>query len=93
VHREYNAAPRRQRIAADHAAVGDDTDAANGKASAQPLDHRQQSGDVGCVAGPHLRAHRLPLTIQYHCKDHLPQIRTMILAVAVAAEGLPMFPV
>ena len=42
----------------DHAAVGHDAHPPNAEALAQPVDHRQQHGDAGRVAGPHLRANR-----------------------------------
>src|SRR5499427_10522905 len=42
-----------------------------------------------CVARPHLRAHRMTITIDQHRQNHLSQIRSMILAISVAAERLP----
>src|SRR5512132_380967 len=43
---------------------------------------------LGGVARPHLRAHWPPIAIEQHGEDHLPQVRTMILAVAVLAQRL-----
>src|SRR5262252_2207150 len=42
-----------------------------------------------CVARPHLRAHRMTITIDQHRQNHLSQIRSMILAISVASERLP----
>jgi hypothetical protein len=58
-------------LGADHASVGDDADAADREAFAQPVDHRHQSGDIGGVARPHLRAYRTPVAVDQHCEDHL----------------------
>ena len=70
-------------LGTDHAAVGDHAHARNVEASAQPVDHGDQRRHVGGVAGPHLRAHWPPGAVDQDGKDHLPQIRTMILAIAV----------
>ena len=37
---------------ADHTAVGDNADAADAKTRAQPVDHRQQGGDISGIARP-----------------------------------------
>ena len=76
-------------LGADHAAVGDHTHARDVKAPAQPIDHRDQRCHVGGIARPHLRADRPPVTIDQDREDHLPQIRPMVLAVAVLAQRLP----
>src|SRR5688572_19229848 len=75
-------------LGSDHAAVGDHTDPADREAPAQPVDHRDQRGDVGDIARPDLGAHRPPVAIDQDRQDHLAEVRAMILAVAVAAEGL-----
>ena len=75
-------------LGTDHAAVGDYAHPRDGEASAEPVDHRDQCRHVGGVARPHLRAHRPPIAIEQHGEDHLPQVRTMILAVAVLAQRL-----
>ena len=80
---------RRHRLGADHAAVGDHADPADREAPAQPVDHRDQRGDVGDIARPHLGAHRPRVAIDQDRQDHLGEVRAMVLAVAVAAEGLP----
>ena len=43
-------------LGADHAAVGNNADAADAKTRAQPVDDRQQRGHVGGIAGPQLGA-------------------------------------
>jgi hypothetical protein len=58
------------------------------EAPAQPVDHRDQRRPVGGVAGPHLRAHRPPVAVDQDREDHLPQVGTVILAVAVLAQRL-----
>src|SRR4051794_24746868 len=73
----------------DHAAVGDDADAADAEASSQAVDHRQQHADIGGVAGPHLRADRSPLGVHHQAEDHLHQIRAVVLGIAALAERLP----
>ena len=75
-------------LGTDHAAVGDHAHARDVEAPAQPVDHRDQRRHVGGVARPHLRAHRPPVAVDQDREDHLPQIRTMILAVAVLAQRL-----
>ena len=71
----------------DHAAVGNDADAADGEALAQSVDHRQQEGDVGGVAGEHLGADRPARAIDHHRQQHLLQVRPVVLGVAMGAEG------
>jgi hypothetical protein len=58
-------------LGADHAAVGDDADAADREPPLQPIDHRKQACDIGGVARPHLRAHRTPVAVDQHSQDHL----------------------
>jgi hypothetical protein len=62
--------------------------AADREAFAQPVDHRHQSGDIGGVARPHLRAYRTPVAIDQHREDHLPQVRPMVFAIAVLTDAL-----
>jgi len=76
-------------LGADHAAIGDDADAADGESPAQAVDHRQQGRDVGGIAGPHLRANGTPIAVDQHGKDHLFQVGAMVLGVAAPAERLP----
>ena len=75
-------------LGADHAAVGDDADAVDRKALAQPVDHRDQAADVGGVARPHLRAHRSAVAIQQHGQDHLVEVGPMVLGEAAPPERL-----
>ena len=75
-------------LGADHAAIGDHAHARDVEAPAQPVDHRDQRRHVGGVAGPHLRAHRPAIAIDQDSEDHLPQVGTVILAVAVLAQRL-----
>ena len=77
------------RLSADHAAIRDNADATDGEPLAQPVDHRNETAHVGGVAGPHLRADRTPVAVEQDGKDHLVQIRPMILGEAVPAERLP----
>jgi hypothetical protein len=58
------------------------------EALAQPVDHRDQRRHIGAVPRPHLRAYRPPVAVNEHRKDHLPQIPSVILAVAVVAQRL-----
>ncbi len=75
-------------LGADHAAVGDHAYPRDVEAAPQPVDHRDQRRHVGGVARPHLRADRPPVAVDQHCEDHLPQVRTIVFAVAVPAQGL-----
>ena len=47
----------------------------NGEAPAQPLNHRDDCGDLGGVARPHFRAHRPTVAVDHHRQDHLPKVR------------------
>jgi hypothetical protein len=76
------------RFGADHAAIGDDTDATNGKAFAQPVDYRNEAARVGGVARPHLRADRPTVAVEQHGEDHLIEIRPMVLGEAALSKGL-----
>jgi hypothetical protein len=76
-------------LGADHPAVGDHTHARDVETPAQPVDHRDQRRHVGSIARPHLRADWPPIAVNEHRKDHLPQIRSMVLAVAVLPQRLP----
>src|ERR1700729_1256789 len=70
----------------DHAAIGNDTETLDGEAVAQPLDDGDQRGDVGGIAGPHLRADRPSLLIDDDADDHLVQMRPIILGVTAFTE-------
>ena len=48
-----------------------------------------QRRHVGGIARPHLRAHRMSVAVRLHGENHLPQVRAMVLAVAVLAQRLP----
>src|SRR6516164_11274385 len=76
------------RLPADHAPVGHDADLADGEPLAQAIDHRDQRAHVGGVARPELAADRPSLAVEHHPDDHLLEIRSVILAVAVSADGL-----
>ena len=76
-------------VSADHAAVGDHAHARDVEAPPQPVDHRDHGRHVGSIARPHLRAHRSPVAVEQHGEDHLPQVRAVVLAVAVLAQRLP----
>jgi hypothetical protein len=53
----------RNALGADHAAVGDDADAADAKTSAQSVDDRQQGGDIGGVAGCLARPPQIEISV------------------------------
>src|ERR1700730_6366947 len=75
-------------LGADHAAVGDDADAADAKTSAQPVDDRQQGGDIGGVAGPQLAAQRPTVLIHDQPDDHLMEIRAVVFRMAATTKLL-----
>ena len=75
-------------LGADHAAVGDDADAADAKTSAQPVDDRQQGGDIGGVAGPQLAAQRSAVLIHDQPDDHLMEIRAVVFRMAATTKRL-----
>ncbi|HEY7242835.1 MAG TPA: hypothetical protein VH678_03015 [Xanthobacteraceae bacterium] len=79
-------------VGADRAAVGNHAHARNIEAPAQPVDHRDQHRHVGGVARPHLRADRPAVAVDEHSKNHLPQIRATILAVAMLPQRLTAGP-
>jgi hypothetical protein len=58
----------------------------------QPVDHRDHGRHVGGIARPHLRAHWPPVAVEQHGEDHLPQVRAVIVAVAVLAQRLAPAP-
>ena len=58
--------------------VGDHAHARDVEAPEQPVDHRNEGADVGGVARPDFNRDRRRRSI----KDHLPQVRAMVLAVA-----------
>ena len=45
-----------------------------------------RAGDIGGVAGPHLRAHRASVAVDQNGEDHLTQVGPMVLAVAVLSD-------
>ena len=51
--------------------IGDDADPVGGEADAQVVDHRNQVGAMGGVAGPHLRADRSSFLVDDDADDHL----------------------
>src|ERR1700732_1378963 len=75
-------------LGADHAAVGDDADAADAKTSAQPVDDRQQGGDIGGGGGPQLAAQRLAVLIHDQPDDHLMEIRAVVFRMAATTKLL-----
>jgi hypothetical protein len=58
-------------LGADHAAIGYNADAADGKTRAQPVDDRQLGGHVGSIAGPQLGAQRPSVLIHDQPDNHL----------------------
>src|SRR5262249_27241857 len=83
---------RGNRLGADGAAIRNDAHPANRKPLVQPIDHRHQRGDVGGIAGPHLGTNRSSVTVNQHREDHLPQIRSVILAISMPTERLSPLP-
>jgi hypothetical protein len=73
-------------LGTDHAAVGDDADAADAKPRPQPVDHRQEGGDIGGITGPQLAAQRPAVLIHDQPDDHLVEIRAVVLRVAAPAK-------
>ena len=73
---------------ADHAAVGDNADAADAKPRAQPVDNRQQRGHVSGIAGPQLGAQRPSVLVHDQPNNHLMEIRAVVFRVAAPAELL-----
>ena len=78
----------RDRLGADHAAVGDDADPVDRKAFAQPVDRGDQAGHVGGVSGPHFRAYRPAVAVEQHRQDHRVEVRPMVLGEAAPPERL-----
>ena len=76
----------------DHAAIGHHADPADSEALTQPVDHRDERGDVGGVARPHLRTYRSAVLVHDDADDHLLLMRPVILRMAALAERLPALP-
>src|SRR5271165_2837490 len=76
------------RLGADHAAIGDNANPANGKALAQPVDHRDQTAGIRGVPGPHLGADRPAVAIEQHRQNHLVEIGPMVLGEAATPQRL-----
>ena len=68
------------------AAVGNHTGAMDAEAAAQALDHRQQRGDVGGVAGPEEGGDGPIILIQHDAQHDLMQLWSEILRVAPSAQ-------
>src|SRR5512139_550717 len=75
-------------LRADHAAVCNDTEPANVEPIPNPLDDGNQRDDIRRIARPHLTAHGLAMVINDSANDHLVQIGTTVLTVALFSEGL-----
>ena len=76
------------RLVTDHAAIGDHAHPREAEALAQTVDDRQQRLHVGGVAGPGLGTDRPAVVVDDDPDDHLAQVRTMVLRLAMPAEGL-----
>ena len=83
-----NALDRRDHLLRDHSGVGDQTHPTHPEATLQALSHLVERGDVGGVARPHLAAHRDTVPVNHHPQHHLFAIATVVLALAVLAEGV-----
>ena len=75
-------------LGADHAAIGDDADALNGKALAQPIDHRNEAADIGRVPWPHFCANWSTVAIEQHGENHLIEVRPMVFGEAALSQRL-----
>ena len=75
-------------LGADHAAIGDDADALNGKALAQPIDHRNEAADIGRVPWPHFCANWSTVAIEQHGQNHLIEVRPMVFGEAALSQRL-----
>jgi hypothetical protein len=73
-------------LGTDHAAVGDDADAADAKPRPQPVDDREEGGDIGGITGPQLAAQRPAVLIHDQPDDHLVEIRAVVLRVTAPAK-------
>ena len=73
-------------VGTDHATIGHDADVADGEATAQAVDHRNEGRHIGGVAGPHLRADRPAVLVDDDADDHLVQGRPVVLGMAALAE-------
>jgi len=78
-------------LGADHAAIGNDADAIEQEAFPQPGDHRNQRGDVGGIARPHLAANRPAVLVDDDADHHLMQIGPRVFGMTVVAERLAAF--
>src|ERR1700716_1697626 len=58
------------------------------KRSAQPVDDRQQGGDIGGVAGPQLAAQRPAVLIHDQPDDDLMEIRAVVFRMAATTKLL-----
>jgi hypothetical protein len=77
----------RDGLSADHAAIGDDTDLVDTKTLPEPIDHRQERGDIGGVTRHHLGAERPAGAVHDECQNHLVEIGTIILRKAALAQS------
>ena len=53
-----------------------------------PVDDRQQPGDIGGIARPHLRTDRTAVAVEQLGNEHLAKIGPVVLRVAVPAEAI-----
>src|SRR3977135_415904 len=79
---------RLQGCLAHHPTIGYDSYFTDPEAFPHAFDYRQKGGDIGVFARPHLTANGATLHIHCHAKDHLLEIRAMILIMTALADRL-----
>jgi hypothetical protein len=70
------------RISADHTPVGDNAKIANAKSLSNSICYWDQRFDISRIAGPHLAADGLAVTVDNGSDDHLMQIGSVVFAVS-----------
>src|SRR5215469_2491016 len=78
----------RERLLADHPAVGHDADAADAEAGLQAFHDGHQRLDIRGVPRPQLATDGSALTIQHRSHHHLVQVGAMVLAVSPLSQGV-----
>jgi hypothetical protein len=58
----------------------------NAEVVAQPLDHRQQSGDIGRIAGPQEGGDRPVLLVQHDTQHDLRELRAKVLGMTALTQ-------
>ena len=77
------------RLRIDHSPVSSNAKLSDVKASTDTLCLREKSSHIDRIAWPHLAADRFALAIDHDPDNHLVQIRWVIFAVPLVAQGFP----